>query len=265
MVHVQFPCTTVSAAPASIRAVVVGGHGGYARVVGVSASTPDTFRVRVMRVSLAGPNLDPPGPVEFFRRDATASVVGTLFDRMRTALAARVTTEWRPPSSLDRIELEPYGVSSASWSLELTLQDTGGAASTRAWPGRLGTLGAEDRAPTELAWRFLSEVTLEGTASRDPEAEDRELLTVAWSQSTAGFERPWYVTPALLRFAARAGSEGVLPRVVEQLDSKEPEVRSLAVDAIASITEYDTRRGPDGNLRPLDDVVAEYRRECSAP
>jgi hypothetical protein len=36
------------------------------------------------------------------------------------------------------------------------------------------------------------------------------------------------------------------------------------VNALARLTGWDARRAGDGSLRPLDDVVADYRRECGA-
>jgi len=149
-------------------------------------------------------------------------------------------------------------------SLEFELQDAQEGTLTRAWQGYLGTGGAEVRVPNQIAWRILTEASLEGAASEEPDPEDRTLLSKTWSQSTEGFERPWYATRALLEFASRAGSADVLPFVLEQLDSKDSDFRSLAVDAIASITGLDLRRGPDGAARPLDEVVTAYRNECAA-
>src|SRR5690349_24297821 len=60
----------------------------------------------------------------------------------------------------------------------------------------------------------------------------------------AGFERPWYATQALMQLALRAGSADVLLFVIEQLDFKHPDFRSLGVDVIANITGHDARRAP---------------------
>ncbi|HTV23842.1 MAG TPA: hypothetical protein VMG12_34365, partial [Polyangiaceae bacterium] len=77
--RVDYPCVTLREQPGAVRAVVVEGHAGYARVVGLRASGAGQFRARVLRVATGGgPNQTPPGPVEFFRTDLSeAAIVGT--------------------------------------------------------------------------------------------------------------------------------------------------------------------------------------------
>jgi hypothetical protein len=266
VVHVDFPCISVRAEPARALALVVGGHGGQARVVGISSSGPSTFRVRVLRVLTGGgPNNTPTGPVEYFRSELPGSTVTNLFDQMRTALAARITTERKPSTVSDQIELGAFGISSSNTSLEIELRDSLGHVAERAWQGYGGSVDAENRVPVEFAWRALSEAAVERTAFQDPAPEDRALLRDAWLQHMPEFERPWYSVRALLIFAADAGSVDLLPSIVKQLDSTDTEVQSLAVDALAAITRYDVRHDASGKARPLSNVVAEYRRECSQP
>jgi len=265
LVHVAFPCTAVRAQPAEVLAVVVAGHGGHARVVGIQSLGSRTFRARVLRVSTGGgPNHAATGAVEFFRTDLPASSVTDLFDRMRTALAARVTTEQRPPEA-GAIELGPVGISSANISLEIELRDTLGAVSRRAWQGYEGSLDAANRVPVEYAWRALGKAAIESTAVQGPEPEDRALLSAAWLHGVGSFERPWYALRALLILAGRAGSPELIPAIVKQLDSEDTEVQRLAVDALAAITGRDVRHEASGGERTLGDLVADYRRECTAP
>jgi hypothetical protein len=266
LVHVDFPCVEVGAEPGSVVALVVSGHGGTARVVGIRASGPGTFGARVLRVLTGGgSNQTPAGTVEFFRRDVSGASVARLFDRMRTAVAARITTERKVPDSADQIALGSFGISSNDTSMELALRDERGGVYARGWEGYGGSIGAESRVPMELAWRALGEVALEGSPSTRAEPEDRVLLREAWLQSIPDFERPWYATRALLLFAAHAGSAELIPSIVKQLDATDADTQQLAVDALAAISGHDVRRDESGNARALSDVVAEYRRECVLP
>jgi hypothetical protein len=264
--HVDDPCITLRETPAHMRAVIVEGHGGQARVVGLRSTGAGSFRARVLRVVTGGgPNQAPPGPVEFFRTELSEAAVAGAFDRMRTALAARITVEQSSPVKGDRIELGPVGMSSNNLSLELTLEDTRGASAARAWQGYRGTLDAENRLPIEFAWRALNELGLEKISLRAPQPDDRTLLREAWLADPAGFERPWYSTRALLLLAAVAGSPELIPRLVELLASDDEEIQRLSVDALAAISGHDVRRDATGAPRALGELVAEYRRECGAP
>jgi hypothetical protein len=266
IVHVDYPCVTLHETPGLVRAVIVEGHGGQARVVGLRSTGAGAFRARVLRVATGGgANQAPSGPVEFFRTELSESAVVGAFDRMRTALAARITVEQSSPVKGDRIELGPVGMSSNNLSLELTLEDARGASAARAWQGYRGTLDAENRLPVEFAWRALSELGLETIPLRAAQPDDRALLREAWLAGPAGFERPWYTTRALLLLAAVAGSPELIPRLVELLASEDEEIQRLSVDALAAISGHDVRRDATGAPRALGELVAEYRRECGAP
>jgi hypothetical protein len=264
--HVDYPCVTLRETPGLVRALIVEGHGGQARVVGLRSTGAGAFRARVLRVATGGgPNQAPPGPVEFFRTELSeAAVLGTV-DRMRTALAARITLERAPAVKGDRIELSPVGMSSNNLSLELALEDGLGGSAARAWQGHRGTLDAENRLPVEFAWRALSELDLEKIPLRAPQPDDRALLRDAWLAGTAGFERPWYTTRALLLLAAVAGSAELIPRLVELLASEDEEIQRLSIDALAAISGHDVRRDATGEPRALGELVAHYRRECGEP
>jgi hypothetical protein len=263
--RVDYPCVSVRETPGPVRAVSVEGHGGHARVVGLRATGAGAFRARVLRVATGGgPNQTPPGPVEFFRTELSEAAVLGTFDRMRTALAARITLEQAAPRG-DRIELAPVGMSSANLSLELALEDGLGGSAARAWQGYRGTLDAEGRLPVEFAWRALSELGLEKIALRAPQPDDRALVREAWLSGVAGFERPWYTTRALLLFAAAAGSAELISPIVELLASEDEEIQRLGVDALAAISGRDVRRDVNGEPRALRELVADYRRDCGAP
>jgi len=77
--------------------------------------------------SCAGPGRDLSGP-ECFQHDLPAAAVVTRFDRLRTDLAARITSEWKSP---DELYLLPIEFSSANMSIELELRDTAGGLSRR--------------------------------------------------------------------------------------------------------------------------------------
>jgi hypothetical protein len=76
---------------------------------------------------------------------------------------------------------------------------------------------------------------------------------------------PWYVTRALLLLAAHAGSAELVPPIVELLGSEHDDIQSLSVAALAAISGRDLRRDTSGNTRPLNEVVADYRRDCGPP
>jgi hypothetical protein len=264
--HVDYPCITVRQTPGSVRAIIVEGHAGQARVVGLRSTGAGAFRARVLRVATGGgPNQTPPGPVEFFRTELPEAAVLGAFDRMRTALAARITLERSPGVKGDRIELGPVGMSSNNLSLELTLEDGLGGSAAHAWQGHRGTLDAENRLPVEFAWRALSELGIEKIPLRAAQPDDRALLLQAWLADAPGFERPWYTTRALLLLAAEAGSAELIPRLVELLGSEDEEFQRLAIDALAAISGRDVRRDAAGEPRQLGEVVADYRRECGPP
>jgi hypothetical protein len=275
LVHVRFPCVTVRAEPQRVLAVVVSGHGGLAHVLGIERADGDGFRMRSLRVaSGGGPDGAAAGPVEASGGTLPGAAVRSVFDRLRTALAAQVTSERHAPASRRDVELGPIGIGSDQRSLELTLTDARSALAARAWQGRGGTIGAEERVVLELAWQELAGATSERSARVDPGAEHRALLADAWLSNVGGFVRPWYVTRALLVLAAHVGSPDLVPSLVEQLGpaaaravagpSANAEAQRLAVDALASITGQDLRLDGNGNARPLADVVADYRRECGA-
>jgi hypothetical protein len=47
--------------------------------------------------------------------------------------------------------------------------------------------------------------------------------------------------------------------IAPDLEAPQPDVRILAVNALAVATGRDLRRNPAGTLRPLDAVVADYK------
>lgn len=264
--HVDFPCVTLREAPGAVRALVVEGHAGYARVVGLRATEPGRYRARVLRVATGGgPNQTPPGPVEYFRTELPEVVVVGTFERVRAALAARLTLDRGPIAKGGRIELGPVSMSSNNLALELVAEDATGRLAARHWQGYRGSLDAERRLPVEFAWRALGELGLEKIALRAAQPEDRALLREAWLGSEPGIERPPYVTRGLLLLAAHAGSPELIPRLVELLSSEDEELRRLSVDALAAISGRDLRHDPSGAPRELGDVAADYRRECGAP
>jgi hypothetical protein len=260
LVDVDYPCTSVRLQPAHARAFAVYGHAGATALVGASVIGSDTVRVRLLRgVTGGGPTDVPVGSPEFIRRDVPAAAFVATFDRMRTALAARISTRLRPQA-----RSESWTSSSKNVALEVELRDGLGGTSRRAWAGYAGSFRAEDRAPVELAWQALLESVDAEHAhiAHEPEPEDRALLAEAWRARFDGYERPWYTTEALLLLATRAGSPDILPFVVPQLDSERERHRRFAVDALAAITGFDARREGSGTARSLARVVADYRREC---
>jgi hypothetical protein len=177
---------------------------------------------------------------------------------MRTALAARVTIRRRPNATR-----ASYESSSQNVALEVAL-----ATPRRRFDARLGRLRRQLPRGRPCAGR-LGRARLarcvdaeHAPVSRDPEPEDRALLTEAWRTRSDGYERHLVRTGALLLLSTRAGSPDVLSLILDALRSDDGRHRRFIIDALADITGYDARRDANGVERPLAEVAAEYWREC---
>lgn len=264
-VTVAFPCSGVTPAPAEITGAQVFGHGGLASVVGLERAADGDFRFRMIRVEqrLLGERVDETHPpFEFVRGSVPAGRVARAFERMRTGLAARITAQHDPPPG--QLELGPIAVSSASIMIELRLRDAGGAVVERGYMGYVGSADAAERVPVEHAWQAFTEAWPEedSKVSHDAEPEDRLLLESVWS---LGGERDFYAEDGLLALAIAAGSPPLVGPISRDLYSDVSSTRTLAVAALATITGWDARLDASGKPRPLQDVVADYKRECSTP
>jgi hypothetical protein len=263
-VRVEFPCSSLRQPPVRVLAVQISGHGGGTRVVELQALPEHQFRLRTLRVQpddFDATSAITPGHVAFSRADVPEALLAGALDRVRTALAARISTERTPPPP-GQVDLGPIETSDDLIALELLLRDGSGHELERSYHGYVDNLDAASRVPVQFAWSALAAALPEAAPSDLAEDADRALLRAIWSK---GSPRPWYAEQALLALATAAGSPPLIPYIVADLDAEALRTRALAVTALAAISGWDVRRDASGKPRPLPDVVADYRRECTQP
>lgn len=175
------------------------------------------------------------------------------------ALAARISTQREPPPS-GEIDLAPIETSDNVSSTELRLRDRRGGELRASWDGHVDNERAAERVPIQFAWQVLAALLPDATVNTADPA-DRALLQEVWVEHAS---RSWYAEQGLLALASGAGSPELIPYLVTALDSELPRTQELSVAALAAITGWDARRDATGSLRPLPEVVADYRRECAA-
>jgi hypothetical protein len=262
-VRVEFQCSPLAEVPAEIVALHVSGHGGSTRVVQLERLPDRRFALRMLRAhpdeidasAASGAN-----SVEFARATLAERPLLTAFERMRVALAARISTQREPPPS-GQVDLAPIETSDNMFLVELRLRDRAGGELRAFWDGHVDNERAAERVPVQFAWQTLAALLPEATINI-PETADRALLQDIWSEQAS---RSWYAEQGLLALASGAGSPELIPYLVSALDSELPQTQALSVAALAGITGWDARRDATGSTRPLPDVVADYRRECAAP
>jgi hypothetical protein len=76
--------------------------------------------------------------------------------------------------------------------------------------------------------------------------------------------RPRWLDDRLIELAASLGSPQLLARILPALDVPHPATQIRAVHALASISGWDVIHDAQGHVRELAEVVADYKRECSA-
>jgi hypothetical protein len=258
---IQFSCSPIATQPMTAMGMEVWGHGGAARVVGLSATDDGGVMLRSIQTQPEPGGNDATNPrVAFYRSRLEPSRAHHTFDTIRAALASSILKGAVPPS--DGAPSESMTMTTARLSLEVYLNDAAGAHAERAYSGYVGSFRATERVPVVVAWQALASGTAPAEAAQNtPEELDRELLLKVWS---AARQRPWFAERALLQAAAIAGSPRLIPLIVPALSSEQPRMQQLAVAALAAISGWDVRRDASGAERPWATVVADYMRECSA-
>jgi hypothetical protein len=262
-VRVDFQCSPVAEVPAEILALHVSGHGGSTRIVQLERLPDHRFALRMLRAhpdDIDGGGTAGASSVEFTRATLAEQPLLAAFERMRVALAARIGTQREPPPS-GQLDLAPIETSDSVFLIELRARDRAGGELRASWDGHVDNERTAERVPVQFAWQALAVLLPEATANT-AEAADRALLWEVWSEHAS---RSWYAEQGLLALASGAGSPELIPYLMSALDSELPRTRALSVAALAAITGWDARRDATGSLRPLPEVVADYRRECAAP
>jgi hypothetical protein len=236
------------------------GHGGAARVVGLSTGGNGGLTLRSMSTQADPGSRDGADAKVIFQHSSVEPLrAHHTIDTIRAALASTIVKG--TPSTKDDPPSEAMTMTTARLSIEIYLHDAAGARAERAYSGYFGSFRAAERMPVGVAWQALSSGMTSATGAQStPEDADRELLLRVWSKTR---QRPWFAERALLQMAAVAGSPPLVPLIVPALSSEAPRMQQLAVAALAAISGWDARRDANGNERPWAEVVADYKRECS--
>jgi hypothetical protein len=127
-----------------------------------------------------------------------------------------------------------------------------------AYVGTATAPSVAERAPIEVAFAALVQLTVGAPPTASIDA-DRRLFTQFWhSEDLVGRAR--WLDLEMLDLASVLGGPDVLPDAKRWLlDAKNDNERVLAIRAIAAITGHVPSRDPGGHLRPLAEIVAEYR------
>jgi len=163
------------------------------------------------------------------------------------------------------IGLGSFSTSSNDFHLRIRLADADGKSLDRTFSGYQSTNGQEDRLPMELAAEPI-QATLKNVnfAAGVPTQADRELFV---RHFIATFEKEpfWWVGERMFEMAPTLGTAEIVPSIVQWLahhHTKPDRIEKEAVDALAAITGLDLRKTPSGEDRPLEEVIADYVREC---
>lgn len=199
-------------------------------------------------------------PVGVAHRRLKRAELVRVFDWVRTTLAARVSVE-RPPPSGDTIELGNLVTTSNDELIEVRAIDAEAHSDGRRWQGYVNNLDEGERAALELGWEGLTKLLPKWSVEQRGDSETRSLLTEAWRTES---ERPGWTQDRLLELAASIGGPELIPTVGRELESPDERRRILAINALAQLTGKDLRRDAEGRVRPLPEVVADYKREVAA-
>ena len=141
VVKVDFPCSPIESTPASIVGVRVAGHGGATRVVEIERADDERFVVRTMKAvprTFDDRTLVTPSS-KCSHSELPEGVVMDAFERIRTALAARVVTQRRPLPD-NQVGLGPIDLSDDLKFIEIRSRDARGVAIYRHYAGYVGNV-----------------------------------------------------------------------------------------------------------------------------
>lgn len=161
-----------------------------------------------------------------------------------------------------------FGMSSNDFHLRIRLADKVGNAIDRGFSGYQSSMDQEDRLPVELAAEPLQAALKPVPFSPGvPTQADRELFV---RHFVATFEKEpfWWVGERMFELAPELGTAEIVPSIIEWLARGDPKgagnerIRGEAVRALVAITGLDLRKTEAGGDRPLEEVIADYVREC---
>jgi hypothetical protein len=260
-VEVAFDCQR-GAGPWSLSGLRTHGHAGGVTLLSVDARDGDSVVVRAARSARQPAKLGKPPVVVFAQTSLTRRAARAPLATALAALAAHVTVT-EPPASRGAMS-SSVTLSDDDEDLELRIME-GATPQPRHWDGYVGSAGEPDRAPLEIAWDALSSTLPARSAAAGPDALDRLTFSRLWVPDHR--RRPWVhremLSLAPVLAAAPDAAQPVAPDMARDigadLDAPDPELRILAVNALAAVTGRDLRRDATGQVRPLDAVVVDYK------
>jgi hypothetical protein len=159
-----------------------------------------------------------------------------------------------PEPEPGQIALRALRTTSLQHSYVLRVQSDGPALRERRYAGSTSNLAAPELVPLELAWQILSEPAPTWQRTSTTETASRALTDI-WPTTPS---EPWELS-RFLSLAYALPSPQLTAQLLNALDSPDPSVTTLAVNALAAATGQDLRRNPDGTIRSLSEIVTAYR------
>ena len=222
-------------------------------MLSVDWKAPDLLVVRALRSSPSPAAMGKPVLLTSTERTIGGQRAQAVMARARAALAARATlTEVRQAAGVISSSVT---MTDDDEALEICTADNADRP-CRSWTGCASSLTEAERAPLTLLWDTFSSLLPAPAPSGPPTELDRWALHRVWFASS---DRRAWVHRELLRLASSVDVPGLAPALAPDLDAADPEVRILAVNALASATRKDFRRDSRGVLRPIEAVIADYR------
>jgi hypothetical protein len=240
------------------------GHGGGLTVLDASVEADDRVELRAVSLIPSPQAVTLEGPATGVAL-ARATLAGERARRelaiARAALAARIALVAPPPP---RAAGSLSGTSSSTLSsddeeVELRTRGMRGQELARQWQGTCGSDEIAEQAPVELAFSTLAGL-LPAAKPAPVEDGDREVVADAWQ---APFAHQAWVNERLLELASVVGSRPLATGVLQALSSGDERQQIRAVRAAAAITGRDVIHDGHGHLRPLAEIVVDYRGQLA--
>lgn len=236
------------------------GHGGSLRIFHLTREPGDPGKYDVRAIGYSGYYNT---GIAYARGTIDAKKLEAALAAVRIAMIATLhdVSLYRDNS----IGLGSISMSSHDFHLRIRLADSTEKFLDRTFSGYQSSYEQELRLPMELAAEPIVSALGKVTFTADaPTQADRELFA---SHFLATFERKsaWWVTERMLELAPTLGTAEIIPAIIDWLvrgDPNEPRIRETAVAALVAITGLDLRKDEGSSDRPLEEVIADYVREC---
>jgi len=258
---VDFGCDSVDASVRDIDFEDGSGHGGTLRMFHLTREPGDPGKYDLRAIAFSG-YYDT--GITYARGQIDAKKLEAALPAMRVAMLAKMHD-----ISLYRESDMRLGMSSSSSSndfhLRIRLADTEGKFLDRTFSGYQSSYEQELRIPMELAAEPLRDALMKISFVKDvPTQADRELFAHHFL-TTFDQKSFWWVGERMLEMVPALGTSDLVPSIVKWLaegDPKDVRIREEAVAALVAVTGLDLRKDEGLSDRPLEEVIADYVREC---